>query len=77
MTINNIVTTYFFAFLRFRCHKGIFLAIIPRMATKSAKNLKMRCDNEPLREPRVTGHYPNHDPLSHDPRNDAILIILC
>ena len=35
----------FFAFLRFRCHKGIFLAIMSRMATKQAKNLKLCCGN--------------------------------
>ena len=37
LIINYIITTHFFAFLRFRCHNGIFLAIMPRMATKSAK----------------------------------------
>ena len=37
---SNIVGTHFSLFLRFRCHKGIFLdiSIMPRMVTKSAKN---------------------------------------
>ena len=29
------------AFLRFRCNIGIFVAIMPRMATKSAKKLEL------------------------------------
>ena len=47
----------FFAFLRFRCHNGIFLAIMPRMATKSAKNLKLCCDNERYRYPQCRDNF--------------------
>ena len=50
--INNIVTK-FIAFLRFRCQIVIFLPILPSLATKSAKNLKLRYYIVLYRAPRA------------------------
>ena len=58
----------FFAFLRFCCHKGICLAIMPRMATKSAKtsncvepmNVTATCSVV------VTGQYMIHMYIIHN-----------
>ena len=47
-----ISATKFIAFLRFRCQIVIFLAILPSLATKSAKNLKFCFANALYRDPR-------------------------
>ena len=49
MQIKIIIVKQFIAFLRFRYHISICVAIKPRMATKLAKNLKLFYENHNYR----------------------------
>ena len=56
--ISVISATNFSAILRSRCHIGIFHAIMPRMATKSAIYLKFCCANEWYRITPCSQYFP-------------------